>query len=142
MHSPFKQPTAARLARAGLSIAYNIDVGTTGPIPGAVTRTGTTLTLTVENLGPGTAGVQLRGDKGFEVLIGGKWEVAQITTHTKATVTLSDVPKTATKLRYNWYSNPCGEGEFGCAVYIAVEPLGKLSGEEPFLPLPPFVKAI
>ena len=43
--------------------------------------------------------------------------------------------------RYNWYSNPCGKKCFGCAVYVAVEPLSSpaLSGEEPFLPLPPFV---
>eukprot|EP01046_Picozoa_sp_COSAG06_P037081 COSAG06_NODE_4150_length_4519_cov_3.696045_6_plen_72_part_00 len=30
VHSPFKQPTAARLARAGLSVAYGIDVESTG----------------------------------------------------------------------------------------------------------------
>ena len=37
------------------------------------------------------------------------------------------------------YSNPCGEHCFGCAVYVKVNPIGVLSGEESFLPLPPFV---
>ncbi len=31
---------------------------------------------------------------------------------------------------------------FGCAVYSKVTPLGKLSGEEAFLPLAPFVMDI
>ena len=55
------------------------------------------------------------------------------------TVTIAKVPSTATKLRYNWYSNPCGKQCFGCAVYVHVVPIGDLSGEESFLPLPPFV---
>ena len=38
------------------------------------------------------------------------------------------VVATATRLRYNWYSNPCGIDCFGCAVYAKVAPLGKLSG--------------
>ena len=37
-------------------------------------------------------------------------------------------------------NNPCGLEPFGCAVYVQVEFVGSLlSGDEPFLPLPPFV---
>ncbi len=39
VHSPFKQPTAARLARSALPLVYNISVDTTGPLPASVTRT-------------------------------------------------------------------------------------------------------
>jgi hypothetical protein len=41
------------------------------------------------------------------------------------------------------YSNPCGLSVFGCAVYVAVKPLGHIfSGDLPFLPLPPFIADI
>jgi hypothetical protein len=54
-----------------------------------------------------------------------------------AAVTIVPAPR-GSKLRYNWYSNPCGEGVFGCAIYVGVEPIGELSGMESFLPLAPF----
>ena len=43
------------------------------------------------------------------------------------------------KLRYNWYSNPCGIYCFECAIYIKVKPLGFLTGMKDFLPLAPFI---
>ena len=66
----------------------------------------------------------------MEVLVAGKWLSVPVTDHTRDTVTIGPVPARATRLRYNWYSNPCGIGVFGCAVYAKVTPLGKLSGEE------------
>ena len=144
VHSPFKQPTAARLARAGLSVAYGLDIpGGTGPVHGSVkTFPGATvpLELTVKNVGTG-AGVVLHGKEGFELLVAGKWLSVDVVGHTKNGVSIA-LPLTkekATKLRYNWYSNPCGIHCFGCAVYVGVEPLGNFSGAEPFLPLAPFV---
>ena len=85
---------------------------------------------------------------GSNLSSGGKWLSVAISAHSHDTVTLGDVPADASKLRYNWYSNPCGEHCFGCAVYAQVSPLGEepwykaLSGEEPFLPLAPFVMEI
>jgi hypothetical protein len=84
----------------------------------------------------------LKASKGMEVLVAGKWLSVPVTDHTRDTVTIGPVPARATRLRYNWYSNPCGIGVFGCAVYAKVTPLGKLSGEEAFLPLAPFVMDI
>ena len=93
-------------------------------------------------------GITLRGTLGFEVLApfhggGGKWVSVPIISHSKDTVTISaglaGGDGAPTRLRYNWYSNPCGEACFGCAVYVEVKPLTSLSGDEPFLPLPPFV---
>lgn len=106
VHSPFKQPTAARLARAGLSVAYGLDVpgGTTGPIHGDVELTAGKLVLAVKNVGTG-AGVVLRGKQGFEFLIAGRWISAEIAGHTKDTVSIvvPNVSEKPTKLRYNWY---------------------------------------
>ena len=109
VHSPFKQPTAARLARAGLSVAYGLEIpgGTTGPIHGAAkTFPGVPvlLELTVKNVGTG-AGVVLRGTKGFELLVAGKWLSVDVVDHTKDSVSVA-LPLTqekGTKLRYNWY---------------------------------------
>lgn len=149
VHSPFKQPTAARLARAGLEMAYNFSFDSTGPLPGLLKRaigTGTdgthastdgSLILTVENVGTGV--LPLRSSRGFEVLDSGRWVSVTAASQTASTVTISGVPATGTMLRYNWYSNPCGYYCFGCAVYVGVAPLGQLSGAEPFLPLPPFI---
>ena len=146
VHSPFKQPTAARLARAGLAAHYGVSVDTVSPLAGNLSRDGKNgqggeLILTVLNAGAGVA--PLRTSKGFEALDAGHWVSCPATGHTASTVTITGVPATATKLRYNWYSNPCGLDVFGCAVYVDVEPLGHVfSGDFPFLPLPPFVADI
>ena len=140
VHSPFKAPPAARLARAALATVYSVPVDTVGPVPGAVTRTadGTGLVLTVEDAGQGVA--EPRSSRGFEVLSAGVWVSVPATSHTASTVTISAVPAGATKLRYNWYDNPCGLNCFECAVYVNVRPAGNWSGEHPFLPLPPFAE--
>ena len=137
VHSPFKQPTAARLARAGLKAAYGMEVDTVTPLFDSVQRRGgNVVVVTLKDVG---SGVELHGTKGFEVLSAGRWRSVQVSGHTKSTVTITGVPSSGTKLRYSWYSNPCGEECFGCAVYVAVVPIGSMSGEEAFLPLPPFV---
>ena len=138
VHSPFKQQPAARLARSALEVAYSVQVDTTGPLVESVKRAAGGIVITIKNLGAGS-GVELHSTTGFEVLTAdSKWTSVPIQTHTNDTVTVGDV-KGATKLRYSWYSNPCGEDCFGCAVYIAAKPLvAGLSGEEPFPPLPPF----
>jgi hypothetical protein len=96
-----------------------------------------TITVTIKQLGSG-AGVELHGQKGFEVLSAGVWEPVSISSHAHDTVTLDgEAIGGGEKLRYSWYSNPCGLHPFGCAVYVSTKPL--VSGEEPFLPLPPFI---
>jgi hypothetical protein len=143
VHSPFKQPTAGRLARAGLALVYNHTFDTVGPTAGAAvwSADGSGLVLTVEQVGLGLA--PLRSVQGFEVLVTGVWVPAPCTGTTHSTVTIANVPAAATQLRYNWYSNPCGPACFGCAVYAIVAPTGTLSGEtEPFLPLPPFAMTL
>jgi sialate O-acetylesterase len=142
VHSRFKQPTAARLARAGLAVAYGRGDIEQGPVHGAVKRAGDNLVLSIDNIGPSSGGVELKSSRGMEVLVAGKWLSAPVTANTRDTVTIGPVPSGAARLRYNWYSNPCGIDCFGCAVYAKVTPLGKLSGEEAFLPLAPFVMDI
>ena len=81
----------------------------------------------------------LRSAKGFEVLSDGYWvSVTASSVTADGRVQLTDVPKTGTSLRYNWYSNPCGYYCFECAVYARATPIANYSGEEGFLPLPPF----
>ena len=143
VHSPFKQPTAARLARAGLAAHYNMSFDTVTPLAGKLSRGPSKgeLVLAIEDAGAGVS--ELRSSKGFEALSAGHWVSCPATARTASTVTVSGVPDGATKLRYNWWSNPCGLEVFGCAVYVDVEPLRHVfSGDFPFLPLPPFVADI
>ena len=115
VHSPFKQPTAARLARAGLAVAYNFSFDSTGPTPGALKRGAGaragggdgSLVLTIENVGAGV--LPLRSSKGFEVLSAGeglsaaRWVSVVASATTSDSVTITGVPADGTKLRYNWY---------------------------------------
>merc|ERR1711920_412562 len=79
---------------------------------------------------------------GFEVLVGDEWSDVPIVGHDASNVHLGVSPKqmTAPKLRYLWYSNPCGYLSFNCAVYTKTKafPSPRLSGELDFLPLAPF----
>lgn len=164
VHSPYKQPAvgeqgggavscrgtvsthtslhtpqqAARLARGMLPLAYGLEVDTTGPVFGKVERSGQQLVVTVDRLGSGAL-LPPRSKLGFEVLVDGSWANIPIAGVSGATVTLGPAPAHASKLRYAWYSNPCGLYCFQCAIYASVEPLGDWSGEESFLPLAPFV---
>lgn len=146
VHSPFKQPVAARLARACLHLVYRdlVAVDTPGPRPGALTRStdNTSLLLEVVGLSEGGEVLPLRTSRGFEVSSNSWlswWRPVPARRENSTHVRIGPVPTKALSLRYNWYSNPCGEGEFGCAVYVSARPIGNLSGEEPFLPLPPFI---
>ena len=89
---------------AGLSLVYGLEVdgNTTGPLPGKVSRTKgeSTVVLAIDNTCGGIS--SLRSTRGFEVLSEGKWVSVPATAHTIDTVTVSQVPVTATKLRYNW----------------------------------------
>ena len=92
------------------------------------------VTLTVGNITGGSE-VRLHGTQGFEVLVPASehvpnpasaalgpapaasemiWLSVAITGHSTTSVTVSGVPKSATKIRYNWWSNPCGEDCFKC----------------------------
>lgn len=150
VHSPFKQPSGARLARAALALLEPKLVDTAGPELKAVklstlSRGGSSSHTHIEVTITGEAKgiLPLRSSKGFEVLINDVWQSTTAEVTGKATLSIAvggvggslDAPKA---LRYNWYSNPCGEFPFGCAVYVGVVPLGPISGEKPFLPLPPF----
>ena len=151
VHSPFKQPAGARLARAALALLKDegVAVDIAFPVATSATRSGSKLIVNVENVAQGI--LPLRSQQGFEVLSDGIWVSVPPSATSKTTITLdlaAALPAlkgtngsgngAATTLRYNWYSNPCGYYPFGCAVYVGVTPLGPLSGEEPFLPLPPF----
>ena len=141
VHSPFKQPVAARLARAGLSLVYGIDVDTTGPVATSVVQTSTRALVHVSNVGSaGGLRAPKAGVRGFEVLVAGRWMDVSVVGHTNNTLSLAldGAAINGTKMRYNWYSNPCGTGCFDCAAYVDVAPLGGLSGMEAFLPLAPF----
>ena len=120
------------------------------------------VTLTVGNITGGSE-VRLHGTQGFEVLVPASehapnpasaalgpapaasemiWLSVAITGHSTTSVTVSGVPKSATKIRYNWWSNPCGEDCFKCGVYVTVTPIGTLSGELDFLPIPPYFASL
>lgn len=185
MHSPFKQPAGARLARAGLPLIFNLSVDVTTPMfsPPVTTTNGYTLKVAAGN-------VQVRSTVGFELMVGdganAKWVSSPIVAHDSGSVTVGLVDGHPTKIRsvprsnfwpvsftfilleqapkgsllegtvlcevaavhahrwwgracrYLWYSNPCGEGQYGCAVYVTVTPLGTMSGEHDFLPVAPF----
>eukprot|EP00664_Eupelagonemidae_sp_cell27_P006023 gene6023-701_t len=95
VHSPYKQPAAARLARAGLAVAYGVDVGTYAPFWAGVSRGGGgEVTLTVGNL-TGDSKVELRAAVGFEPAT---WDSVNVTAHAAAAVTVGGVPAAATKI--------------------------------------------
>jgi sialate O-acetylesterase len=144
VHSPFKQPSGARLARAALALLEPNLVDTAGPEVMAVKlNVGSNIGVTITGESQGI--LPLRSSKGFEVLSDGVWHSVTAVVTGKATLSIalgSASTANPKALRYNWYSNPCGDFPFGCAVYVRVTPLdanqGPLSGEKPFLPLPPF----
>merc|ERR1712232_415768 len=118
VHSPYKAPAAARLARAGLREAYGIDVDSVGPRAQIGKRKGDSLQIKLTEIGSGQVELHEPTD-GFEVLSGGKWASTPIIAHSSDSITVGNVPADATKLRYLWYGNPCGEKQsFQCSVYV------------------------
>ena len=149
IHSKFKQPAGARLARAALALVYGTGVTVAaGPSVKSVVALlpkgggDGTATITLNNAGAGIA-MHTDGRRGFEVLLpsNNTWVSVPVASHTADTVTVGSIPSTATRLRYLWYANACGIAAlYACPVYVTVSPLqGGLSGEEDFLPLGPFV---
>lgn len=144
VHSPFKQPAAARLARAALKCAYGVNTGTLAPRVGSVKRSGNdTVVVTLTDLG---TAVEVHNTTGFEAMVvspqnasQAMWVSTPVVGFDNTSVALGSFPAGATRLRYLWYQDACGLEAYGCAVYTTVPAIGNLSGELTFLPLAPFI---
>ena len=145
IHSCFKQPVGARLARGALAVAYDRKELHLSPGVGGAKQVGKQLKVTVANTSGGA--LTVRASLGFELLIGGAqpmWHSAPIVHCDGAhTLTLS-LPDALAEdggavlaLRYLWSNTPCGGGTLGCPVYVSVPKLGSLTGENDTLPLGP-----
>ena len=150
VHSPFKQPVAARLSRAALVTAYGRTDVQTGPHATSASLQGGIITVSITNVG--AQGVHIRDHalapffrnaSGFEVLrrSDSVWQSVPIQGHTTDTVSLVHTggAQSVSKVRYLWYSDPCGFRGYNCPVYARATPLANLSGFHDFLPLPPFI---
>jgi hypothetical protein len=145
VHSPWKQPAGSRLARGGLSVAYNMDTAKVNPVALGAALSGGTITVKLGGLGAG--GITLKANKlGFEALgADGLWHSTPITGKTADAITLGPAPAGVKAVRYLWYSSPCSpyagqpQVPYHCPVYTDAPPLGALSGELDLLPLGPFV---
>ena len=85
--------------------------------------------------------IDVRSAVGFEVLgSDGLWHSTPIVRRPArdGAILLSGSPKGARAIRYLWYMAPCTQQPYQCAVYAAVAPLGRESGEMEWLPLGPF----
>ena len=143
VHSPYKQPVGARLARQALVVQY----GGTQPSPVAekVSASGNTITVTVTGLDTGATleALPTSSKDGFEVLGSDQqWHATPVASIGAQTVTLSGAPSGAKAVRYLWRSTPCGPLTFGCPVYAKATALGSLTGEHDYLPLAPFTMAL
>ena len=150
VHSPYKQPVGARLARAGLVHAYGESLDTASPYFSSVTKNGSNAIVTFSDCGSPGVVLPPSTTRGFEILVHNasrnesRWLSEPIVDHSQCTVTVQDVydeTMSASRLRYNWYSNPCGYDCYGCAINVQVTPLlaEPISGMNNFLPVPPFV---
>ena len=149
IHSPFKQPVGARLARGALSTAYG-QRHTLSPVVASVTKHhnymgqegAATIVVTVGGLGPNPPWpLEIRNHLGFEVLTkDGVWQSTPIKSSEGVALTLDAANATdGLALRYLWYTTPCGVQPYRCTVYAQVPALRGLSGELSFLPLGPFI---
>ena len=143
VHSPYKQPAGARLARQALATAYGIPQPS--PVAVSASKTASSIVITLGNTGDGGTLVH-KSLFGFEVLGNdGKWHVAPVIppsspTLPPLTVTVGPIPAGASAVRYLWTTAPCGNAApFQCAVYVTAPTLGALSGELDLLPLGPFL---
>ena len=140
VHSPYKQPAGARLARQALASAYRVPQ----PSPAAVSalKTESSVVITLGNVGKGGTLVH-KSLFGFEVLgSDGNWHVTPVIAPSSPalTVTVGPIPAGASAVRYLWTSAPCGNAApFQCAIYVTAPTLGSLSGELDLLPLGPFL---
>ena len=159
VHSPYKQPVGARLARAALTEAYN-EYGVRSTVcatvndPSANGNIAVHITVSLSNTEGCDAAndgnaidvasetrIDVRSAVGFEVLgSDGLWHSTPIIRRPArdGIILLSGSPKGARAIRYLWYMAPCTQQPYQCAVYAAVASLGRESGEMEWLPLGPF----
>ena len=154
IHSPYKQPVGARLARGGLRLAYNMEKeDMVRPSVDSV------------QLSSGFNGIQIsvsglglhshlvcggNGDLGFEVLgnvswskTGMGWESTPISGCDDNTIVIKNIPPNPKAVRYLWYPTPCGMNVGQCPVSANVTKLGDLSGEKEIkMMLPPFIMGL
>ena len=158
VHSPFKQPVGARLARQALDVAYQMPqpsprvtgAGYTAAEAGAEGDPGkSTVVVTLAGLGFPAGAIQVRQSWGFELLSSlGVWHGAAIQKAEGATLVLDASNATAggkppSALRYLWYTAPCTMHPYQCPVYVEVPPVvGGESGEMEYLPLAPHIMYI
>ena len=146
VHSPYKQPVGARLARAALAAAYGQSQHRGPTVGGASIDAADPATVLIQIDGVGPGGLELRARVGFELLgADGLWHSAPVIdvrdNHTvRVSVGGADVAPTA--VRYLWYDTPCSNAPYSCPVYAVVPALGELSGELDHLPLGPFMRRI
>ena len=135
VHPRYKQPVAARLANAGLAVAYGrSELYWTGPIGQGAVANGASITVTFASVG--AQGLYIRNPDyvHFEVQAAdGSWAPVAIVAHTFNTVTVA-FTGAASSIRYNWYTAPCAPaaGPLLCAVYAQAE----------LLPAGPFIMPV
>lgn len=146
VHTRYKRPIAARLARSAAAVAYQESgVYFTGPVASTATASpdGTSVVVTFAN--PGAGGIDLRGPGGFSVCPVAKaalcWEWANDGLFHNATATIGAAPNEVVLsvpagagpvglVRYEWNALPCRWPALeSCAVY----------SKEGGLPAPPFM---
>jgi len=126
IHPRYKQQVAARLANAGLAVAYDHpELYWTGPIAQSAVSDGTSVVVTYG--APGSQGLYIKNENyvHFEVTIADDiWTPVPITGYTSNTVTVA-FSGAASAIRYNWYTAPCepAAGPLLCAVYAQKEML-------------------
>jgi hypothetical protein len=151
VHSPYKQPVGARLARSALASAYGdaavqsvVSASASQPSLGSITITVSVSSTPHQrsgSYGMATPSVDVRSSLGFEVLANGTWQSTPIVRHEGNNVILGGCPHGARAIRYLWYMAPCTQQPYRCAIYVPVPPLGSQSGEMDWLPLGPFVQS-
>ena len=150
IHSPYKQPVGARLARGGLRLAYNMEnEDSVRPFVESVKLSAgfNGVQVTVAGLGLNSHLMCSFVDLGFEVLgnvswskTGMGWASTPISGCNDNTVVLKNIPTNPKAVRYLWYATPCGMDVGQCPVSANVTALGGLSGEkEVKMMLPPFI---
>lgn len=126
IHPRYKQQVAARLANAGLAVAYDrSEIYWTGPIAQTAVSDGNAITITFGAVGESGLFIKNENYVHFEVgIANGTWTPVPIASWTNETVTLS-FSGSASQVRYNWYTAPCepAAGPLLCAVYSASEEL-------------------
>ena len=149
VHSPYKQPVGARLARRGLAVAYGAtgqgynDYASNVAVVAHV-RAPSSVVVTFKPLGANGKIAAKQGAFGFEVLGEDQiWHSTPIQSHAAQQVAIGPAPLGALAVRYLYYKNPCSLKPYNCPVTYDVGPLGRLTGEtEATFPVGPFVMKV